>query len=142
MTRAYSVNCNVSRPRGADKHMTLFYLGEQDEKVMNELYLGDMFNALDIEIDWPLFVPPKGTELFGENNDVPVFTLEATSELILAREIVKMFFTDWKIKPKTNFTQFRPHITIPQDMWNDGPPPKEYKFKIYFPHLVSWEVLS
>lgn len=130
--RAYSLNCGISLD-GARSHMTLMYLGEQLDEVMDTLDLGTLYRDLGSHVPWPLFVRTYHRDLFGENKDVPVLLLDTDNEwLNLAREISEAFFSDKKIKPKTNFTEFRPHISTEKgftDSW----------IYIYFPQLVSWE---
>ena len=137
MTRSYSVNCGVGYFIGADIHLTLFYLGQQDELQMNKFVpLDKLYNRLN-QLDWPIRVVCKDElSYFGENNNVPVAELKPSTSLHIARLITVDFFRELNIHSKSNFTEFKPHISNPR------PDIPSFGINIYFPQLISWESTS
>lgn len=133
----YSLQCAVNGPDGVDKHMTLLYLGPQDEMRMNKLEIASLFLKLSKDINWPIKTRTTHIDNFGEHKDIRALVLYRARDLNLARYISEDFFKLHNIKyPET--WDYNPHIStdlLPEK----NPIPLEVPVQLFFPHIVKWE---
>lgn len=135
--RNYSVQSAVSSPGLLESHLTILYLGPQEEERMKSLPISEMYQDLINEFSWPLPIRlEEEVSLFGQKGTIPVKKAEPKQfKLHFVRCVVEDFFRKKNIKIPSDYPIFNPHITLEnKDQHADQ------NVLLYFPHLTSWEL--
>ena len=92
-----------------DSHVTLMYLGLTDNATYTFEELKEAVSSANFEDIGE--VPIVGPEFFGPNEDIPVFLLEKTIKLSLARAKLSLALSKIGAFNASEF-DFSPHITV------------------------------
>ena len=137
----YSLQCtatDMALKNLPKSHMTLMYLGEQEESAIANLNIDNLFYRFNSAngVSWPMAVKPNSSIKTYGPEDKPVLAIELakTNNLMLLRAIVEDTVDSIEMVPDTEFTKFRPHVTVPHK--NIIIPSF---VTLHFPHFISWE---
>lgn len=113
-----------------DLHTTVMYLGEIDQ--LNYMDY-DVLEALT-EVDLNMFIWTEviGKELFGPDQDIPVLRVD-NSQLQRNFDKVEAALSAVGIKNGSSFPDYKPHITVPIEVWNAPP-----KHALLMPAQLWW----
>ncbi len=93
------------RVRGTERkeHCTCAFMGEQNDLTMAIYSLIEVQKMIDSR---PIVAKVIGNDMFGKDNDVPVYKVEFTSN-----EMKEIFTGLWQKFDTKNFPEYSPHVT-------------------------------